>query len=248
MGQRIGEGGKTLKTQVRIGSSRELVIQSAVLVYSDGSGSFATLHDVAREEGKAPYLRPGRALTTEFLRCLAEGLGVRTPTEILPENILARTPEMMVWWTARSRRVMFFGGGSPEADRLNGHVYPHPPLVFKIEGTELFVRALREDRRPGAESWLMMAPYWNCGTDGRVCLGTARVPKRASVDLIAQWEGGFFNSQFTHPGGAVRLTSHPGGFAGLWTSLAGSEGPFPLECLAEARQTLKQFVERGEER
>jgi hypothetical protein len=56
-----------VRAQIRIGSSRELTLQSAVLVYSDGSGSFATLHEIAKEEGRPPYLRAGQALTTTFL-------------------------------------------------------------------------------------------------------------------------------------------------------------------------------------
>jgi PRTRC genetic system protein B len=235
-----------VRAQVRIGSSRELTLQSAVLVYSDGSGSFATLHEVAKEEGKAPYLRPGQALTTTFLHGLAEGLGVRMPVEILAENVLVRTAEMIVWWSTAARRVMFFGGGSPEAERLNGRIYPHPPLVFKIEGREMFVRALAGNRRPTAVTPLMTAPYWNCGSDGRVCLGSSRVPDEMSVDLIDQWQAGFFSSSFTHAGGAVRLTKHAGGFVGLWSSLAGSGKPFPVEYLTDARQTLKQFVDAGD--
>jgi PRTRC genetic system protein B len=228
-----------VRAQVRIGSSRELTLQSAILVYSDGSGSFATLHEVVKEDGSAPYLRPGRSLTTAFLQGLAEGLGVRMPVEILPENVLARTPGMIMWWTPAARRVMFFGGGSPEAERLNGHVYPNPALVFKIEGRELFVRALAENRRPTAVTPLMTAPYWNCGSDGRVCLGSSRVPDEVSVDLIGEWQTGFFTSAFTHAGGAVRLTKHPGGFAGLWSSLADSDGRFPVEYLTDARQTRR---------
>lgn len=236
-----------MRAQVRIGSSRELTLQSAVLVYSDGSGSFATLHEITKEEGRAPYLRPGQALTTTFLQSLAEGLGVRTPVEILPENVLARTAEVMMWWVQAARRVMFFGGGSAEAEQLNGRVYPHPPLVFKIQGRELFVRALTEDQRPSGRTPLMTAPYWNCGSDGRVCLGSSRVPDEVSAELIDQWQAGFFKSAFTHPGGGVRLTKHPGGFTGLWSSLADSREPFPVEYLTDARQTLSQFVEAGEE-
>ena len=50
--------------------------------------------------------------------------------------------------------------------------------------------------------------------------------------------------QFTHANGAVRLTSHPGGFVGLWKSLKGSQLPFPNEYLTDAKETLRQFVER----
>jgi hypothetical protein len=46
----------------------------------------------------------------------------------------------------------------------------------------------------------------------------------------------------------VRLTSHPGGFAGLWSSLADRKGPFPTEFLVGAKQTLREFIEGDEER
>jgi hypothetical protein len=45
----------------------------------------------------------------------------------------------------------------------------------------------------------------------------------------------------------VRLTSHPRGFAGLWLSLADCEDRFPSEFLMDARQTLRQFADTGEE-
>jgi hypothetical protein len=38
-----------------------------------------------------------------------------------------------------------------------------------------------------------------------------------------------------------KLTTHSGGFIGLWTELAGRER-FPTEYLVPARQTLQQFV------
>ena len=54
-------------------------------------------------------------------------------------------------------------------------------------------------------------------------------------------------SSFSHPSGAVQLTSHPDGFAGLWFSLADRDVPFPAELLTDARQTLRQFVDSSEE-
>jgi hypothetical protein len=62
---------------------------------------------------------------------------------------------------------------------------------------------------------------------------------------MAGWESSFFRSEFTHPSGAVRLTSHSQGFIGLWQSLSNSEKSFPVEFLTPANETLKQFVERG---
>ncbi len=150
---------------------------------------------------------------------------------------------MITWWMRARREAMFFGG-VPEARELDGATYPHPPLVFKVTGREVFVRALGADERPNGETPLKTAPYWNCDSAGRVCLGSMRVPDETTADSIAVWQSGFFRSQFTHANGAVRLTNHPQGFIGLWKGLKDSQHPFPTNFLAEAKETLRQFVER----
>ncbi len=237
-----------METQVRIGANRRFVLKNALLLYSDGSAAFCTLHDVRANKEGAPFLGPGQSLTTAFLRSLAHGLGVRMAPEILSENILARTPDLIAWWTKAQRRCIFFGGGSDEAAKLNGHMYPHPALVFKIWGRDLFVRALAADVRPSAQTQLMTAPYWNTDSRACVCQGSMRVPEEVSAQTITGWEAAFFASEFTHPSGPVRLTSHPGGFVGLWSSLANSKGPFPAEYLTDAKQTLREVIEGDEER
>jgi PRTRC genetic system protein B len=127
-------------------------------------------------------------------------------------------------------------------------LYPHPPLVFKVCRHELFVRALEHDARPNANTPLKTAPYWNTeGSRGLVCAGTMRIPQEVAANSISEWVTAFFSSSFTHPSGAVRLTSHPEGFAGLWLSLADCEARFPTEFLTDARQNLRQFVDTGEE-
>ena len=88
----------------------------------------------------------------------------------------ADTPELIAWWIRARPRLMFFGGGNAETKALNGKLYPHPALVFMIQGRELFVRALAENRRLGANTRIRNAPYWNTDSYGRVCLGSMRVP------------------------------------------------------------------------
>ena len=233
-----------MDAQVRIGTTREFKLRHAVLVYGDGSGAFCTLHKVRTEDGTAPYLEPAQPLSTEFLRRLAEGLGRRMAPEVLPENVLAKTPDLIVWWTRACLRVMFFSGGTEETRSLNGHVYPHPALVFKVKGQSLFVRALANDARPDAQTALKTAPYWNTRQgNGLVCLGTTRLPDSTSADSVIEWEQAFFRSSFTHAYGAVRLTSFPGGFTALWNHLASREGFFPVKFLTDANQTLRDFVE-----
>jgi len=63
------------------------------------------------------------------------------------------------------------------------------------------------------------------------------------VTSVVAWQSAFHNCEFTPALGAVRLTTHPGGFVGLWQELAG-RGRFPTRYLVEANETLAQFVAR----
>jgi PRTRC genetic system protein B len=237
---------RTMKAYVNIGANQEFRLAQAVLVYrGGGDGALASLHQVKQAEDGIPFLSPGEAVTTAFLRTLAQGLGAQVRPEILPDNVLARTPDMLVWWSRPRRRVMFFGGANEGARRLNGVIFPHPALIFKVAGRDLFVRAVASSSRPGANTPLKTAPYWN--TDIRVCPGSMRVPDTFDVASISSWEDAFFQSEFTHAAGAVRLTSHPGGFIGLWRSLAGKKR-FPVQCLVDAGETLQDFVAPRNER
>jgi len=236
-----------MNVHLRIGDNRTFSLKQAVLVYQDGARAFATLHEVKHRADEAPYLCAGQSVTAGFLETLAKGLGASMEAEVLPECVLARTPELIAWWSRAQLRLMFFGDGAPEANKLNGKMYPHPALVFMIQGRELFVRALTEDHRPKADTRLRNAPYWNTDVHGRVCLGSMRIPDETGVRSLIAWETGYFASEFTHPSGAVRLTNHPGGFLALWSGLAGRHRKFPVEFLADSKQTLQGFVERRTE-
>ena len=232
-----------MDVHVRIGDNRIFALKQAVLVYEEGNRAFATLHEVKSRPDGPSYLCAGQSVTTGFLETLAKGLGASMAAEVLRENVLARTPELIAWWSPAQARLMFFGDGDPKTRHLNGKSYPHPALVFMIRGRELFIRALRENRRPKSDTRLMNAPYWNTDSRGQVCLGSMRVPDENSAGSLPSWENAYFASEFTHPSGAIRLTSHPGGFLGLWSSLA-ERKRFPAKFLAESKQTLQEFVER----
>jgi len=235
-----------MRTGVNIGGSESMTLKGALLVYGGRHGSFVSWHEARfPSEAGAPYLAEAEPLTTEFLRELASGLGSHLAPEILPPNVLVRTPEMLVWWAPASQRTMFFAETSDAGKELNGKRYPHPALVFKAAGSELYVRALERNERPVSETRLRVAPYWNTSdTEGRVCTGTMRTPDTDGVEGIQVWERGFFQSEFTHPYGAARLTSFPGGFLALWKHLVGCTKPFPVKYLADARQSLREFVEQ----
>ena len=237
-----------MRAYVGIGGNWEFKLSEAVLVYRAGGGeAFASLHRVKQDDSGVPCLAPGESLTTAFVRSLAQGLGAQVKPEIFPDYVLARTPDLLVWWSPPQRTVMFFGGTDEEARRINGLVFPHPALVFKVLDKNLFVRAVATSSGPRPETHLKTAPYWNTDSRGLVCAGSMRVPESSDIASIPAWQDAYFQSEFTHAAGAVRLTSHPGGFTGLWRSLVGRKR-FPIHYLTDAGETLQEFVARGDDR
>lgn len=236
-----------MNAYVDIGGSEVLALKGALLVYQGRSRGFVTWHEVRRgEQGGAAFLGEAQELTTEFVHHLAQGLGTQVPTEILPESVLARTAETIAWWTPAMVRTMFFAAHDADAYKLNGQRFPQPPLVWRVTGKDLWVRALRANHRPVASTQLMVAPYWNVdGETGWTCQGSMRSPDEPGVASIPLWERAFFQSEFTHHTGTRRLTSHFGGFLGLWRSLARGRRTFPVKHLTSAKETLQEFIARS---
>jgi PRTRC genetic system protein B len=238
-----------MNTSVSIGSSQDFKLSRVLLVYGTSSYDgfpyrhpFVTLHEVIHE-GEDARLSAGQLVTPQMLTELMSGLGQRLPMEILPERVLVRTADTIVWWTPFQQRTMFFSDRGDDAalKKLNGRRYPHPALLFKASGSNLWVRALDASERPTAMSWLYTAPYWNCSADGLVCTGTMKIPREKSVEAIERWEEAFFRSEFTHAGGARRHTTYPGGFLAMWQSLVGKDR-FPFSNLVKLKETLAEFV------
>ena len=238
-----------MNTSAKIGSSQDFRLSRVLLVYGTSSYNgfpyrhpFVTLHEVTHETEDA-RLGEGQLVTPKMLSDLMIGLGRSIPVEILPERVLVRTADMIVWWTPAGERSMFFSdrGGDQLLKQLNGKAYPHPPLIFKAAGARLWVRALAANERPQPGSELYVAPYWNCYDNGGVCTGTMKIPREKSVAAIDHWEQSFFQSEFTHSGFRGKHTTYPGGLLALWQSLV-SKNQFPMRHLVKAKQTLTEFV------
>jgi PRTRC genetic system protein B len=238
-----------MNTSVNIGCSQDFRLSHALLVYGRSSYDgfpyrhpFVTLHDVIHE-AEGVRMAEGRLLTPQMLVSLIAGLGHSLPVEILPERLLVRTETALVWWRPAQQARLFFSQTSadPMLKKLNGKLFPHPPLVFKAAGKHLWVRALYRNERPTAETRLYVAPYWNCYDNAAVCTGSMRLPEERSVSVIGQWEESFFRSEFTHGAGVRRHTRHQDGLVRMWHSLAG-KNKFPAQYLVRSRQNLAEFV------
>ena len=237
-----------MRFSLDVRSELELKLYQAVLLYRNDRGNrvMATVHGVVQKETDgAPLLGAGQLLSTAALRELTKQLGTSCPAELLPENIVARTPEVIAWWAAAAIRPMFFRPDS-ELGSISGKLFPHPALLFVVRNGTLFVRALPISERPQAGTRLAAAPYWNIDGNGAVCAGTMRTPKSITVGSFAGWQQAFFQSEFTHPGAAGRLTKRKGGTAALWKSLPGKKS-FPRSTLIETER-LDEYLRELEAR
>ena len=124
----------------------------------------------------------------DCLRELAQNAAPKA--EFLPETVLAVSQDAVMWWCRPAMRRVFFE--CQEIGRRSA-VVPHPGLVFRAASSGFSVFALQEDSRPTPESKLHEPPYFNTWDWGRICIGSAHVPKRIDIESIAGWESGFFD-------------------------------------------------------
>lgn len=240
-----------MNTSVKVGLSQDFRLSRALLVYGTSSYNgfpylhpFVTLHDVIHD-AEGARLGDAQLATPDMLISLMVSLGRSVPVEILPERVLVRTTEMIVWWSPATVRTMFFSdrGGDATLRQLNAKRFPHPALVFKACGRQLSIRALAQNQRPTGDTKLYVAPYWNCNDRGIVCAGSMRIPHEKSVRAIDLWEQSFFQSEFTHAAGGTKQTQFPGGFLAMWLSLVRKK-EFPCQHLVDATEDLVTFVKQ----
>jgi PRTRC genetic system protein B len=198
---------------------------------------------VRYQAGEAPVLCEAAPLRTAFLHSLVRDLQGSIIPEVFSENILARTEQMICWWTPAQQRQMFFRGTQKDLSKINGAIFPHPPLVWIAVERRLFVRALQVNARPTGATKMCFAPYWNIDEQASVCLGSMDAPKVTTIQSIPQWEKSFYESEFTH-GNVGRVTRHKGGFEGLWKAVAGVP-EFPMETLVALPETLEKFLKES---
>jgi PRTRC genetic system protein B len=204
-----------ISVDVSLGRQSKVKLARAVLLYQEGrhqGDAFATVHEVTGVDEGHPALAPGQLLTVEGLREIHKALYRVQRLEVLPQQVLAASPERLVWFEPARSRVMFFTTTDVYLNGLSSQSFPQPPLLFIAGRRSLKVFALGEDERPTGSSPVFTAPYYNTDQRG-VCIGSMPLPTALSIHDTDAYSDAFFHSAFTH-GASARLLKAWGGSYG----------------------------------
>lgn len=151
----------------------------------------ATRHAV--DDGK---LGMGKVIS---LKSLADQLGEVGPgaePAILPDSVFIHTTRLFGWTTPTRKHPMWFNVGGKR--RGCNVVWPNMLWLADTKQRLLRVFAIGKGGRPGYESPVYHAPLMNIDSWGRLCEGSAHLPRKMTVEKLAEIEACVFDSYFTH--------------------------------------------------
>jgi PRTRC genetic system protein B len=217
-----------------------LELDCGIMLYRAKSGRsvYATYHP-ARIVGGKPTLLAGKPATVSQLAAIAaasaDQIGFRG---FVPDRTVYIAPQILAWWVPAGRRSVWFKNDAAIGTR-NGDAF-HPPLLMVAKRNGVHIFAMRENERPGPDTPLYHAPYFNVYESGEMCRGNVKLPANPTTETIAAYEDAFFRSNFTHAN-HQNLIKRKGGATRLWRDLLdGAE--FPLDCLVSIKRTAGQVI------
>lgn len=224
--------------------SQDVALQGAILLYGQGPGqfSYATAHRIETDASSRPVIGAGVPLNRmALIHAVREVAQHALPKgEFLTPNVLSISPSAITWWCPPAMRRVFF---SCKELGQRSAIVPHPGLVFQASQAGFAVFAVQGDERPGPDTPLFEPPYFNTWDYGKICIGSAHVPKQIEVASIDGWEAGFFNSAFTHPNhGGKRVTYEKGEYAFWKDMLDGQFTDYPKQVLIPMQHTLADLI------
>lgn len=238
-----------MKSHVSGDALAQYDLTSALLFYQSpayDAGALVTEHPVSVGTNGEKLLGAGRLLTLRELdSVLSQIKGGDDREGFVPQDVVFAQRGCIAWWVPASQRTLHYRTTVKEDERkvapFNGKPVWCPPLVFIARGNELKVFALARNERPTERTSLCVAPFWNIWDGGRLCLGSVTVPEETTFETLPLYEKAFFRSYFTHPN-VQRLTTHKGGFFGLWTELAKTGARFAPQRLLRLKLLLHEAV------
>lgn len=179
--------------------------EQAIVIYrKPHSNYYLESHNAIVKDNQVQWSE-GTPFKKESLKNLAIDLGNKSfkpleidgilPTELLyfKQTFLDLT---MVWFLPPSNQKLHF---SKEL-KIKSGVVNLPGFVFVAHKDELYIYAVKTNKRPDLNTRLYKAPFHNIYEDGEVCMGNVIKNKRTEFvhTEMERWQNRFFNSEFSH--------------------------------------------------
>lgn len=217
-----------------VSEDHTFVLSRAILLYGNKhpGRAWATIHPVTIKPNGAADIGVGRAVTHDDIQEWTEAIRKEPPLDFLPDNILARTADAIVWRVPAGVHETLFdlpGKLSKDSKVLSGKIsrtLPYPSLMLAATRRTLQIFALSDDVRPGPETLLCHAPTLNTYEDGAMCWGSVAMPSLDAPNATKLFERAVFDTWNLHP------NSDWTDLVALWDDIAASGATvFPTERL-----------------
>jgi PRTRC genetic system protein B len=181
----------------------------------------------------ADLLQASRELQNGFLK--SKG--------VLPSNLLylnSQRTGYAVWHTPTEQRKLYF---TENLGIKSGLTYL-PGLVWLATRDQLYVYAIKGNRKPNANTKLYHPPFFNIHGNGQVCMGNVRIQidhNTCLEDFMEKWQRYFYESYFSHSlaGGSVVN----GNIVQLWQQQLETGQKFPETCLIKNGKTIQNLIQ-----
>lgn len=162
---------------------------------------------------------------------------------VLPSNLLyvnADKNGYAIWYTPPQQRQLYF----VETLGINSDVAFLPSLVWMATRDELYIYAIKGNKKPNAKTTLYHPPFFNTYHDGRVCMGNVNIQidhTTRLADFMVKWEAYFYNSYFSHTLQAGSITNV--NIVDLWKKQMENKERFPEHVLVKNGKTIQDIIQ-----
>lgn len=185
-------------------NTQKYMPDQAIVIYKKAHDYYLESHKAILTNNQVQWSE-GISFKKESLKNLAIELGNKSfkPLEvngILPIELLYFKQTFldltMVWYLPPSNQKLHF---SKEL-KIKSGVVNLPGFIFMVQKDDLFIYAVKTDKRPDLNTRLYKAPFHNIYENGCVCLGNVIQNKRTEFihTEMERWQNRFFNSEFSH--------------------------------------------------
>lgn len=157
---------------------------------------------------------------------------------LIPQNLLYCDTRIgnsyLVWYRPPQKRSVCF---SPQTGIKDGEMWV-PGLLYVVRGKSLAVYSFKGNK---PKCKLYRAPFMNVD-ENHVCLGNANLKKPSKLtfeNIIAYWEGMFWQSEFSHILGENPIN---GNLATVTKKCIRTGCKFPTDILKPIKKTLNDFL------